>query len=208
VLFDLLYLDGESLLVLSYDERRRHLESLGLEKGKGGSWTVSPRFDGPGSDILGASREQGLEGVVAKKRDSPYLPGKRSPAWIKVKNVLMQEVVIGGWTPGEGHRRGRFGSLLLGVPGPTGLEYVGQVGTGFTDAVLDDLTSVLDDIGSDVNPFSTEVPAQYRKMTRWVEPRLVGEVSFSEWTGDGRMRHPSWRGIRSDKDAQDVRRES
>jgi bifunctional non-homologous end joining protein LigD len=208
VLFDLLYLDGESLLALSYDERRRRLESLGLEKGKGVSWTVSPRFDGPGSDILGASREQGLEGVLAKRRDSPYLPGKRSPAWIKVKNVLMQEVVIGGWTPGEGHRRGRFGSLLLGVPGPKGLEYVGQVGTGFTDAALGDLTSTLDEVGSEVNPFSTEVPSRYRKMARWVEPRLVGEVSFSEWTGDGRMRHPSWRGIRSDKNAQDVRRES
>jgi bifunctional non-homologous end joining protein LigD len=208
VLFDLLYLDGQSLLAQTYDDRRRRLESLGLDETKGTSWTVSPRFDGPGADILEASRQQSLEGVVAKRRDSSYLPGKRSPAWIKVKNILIQEAVIGGWTPGEGHRQGRFGSLLLGIPGRNGLEYVGQVGTGFTDAVLDDMVSTLSDIRSEANPFVTEVPAQYRKVAHWVEPTLVGEVSFSEWTGDGRMRHPAWRGIRIDKRADEVRRES
>jgi bifunctional non-homologous end joining protein LigD len=97
---------------------------------KGSSWTVSPRFAGPGSDILKASQDQGLEGVVAKRLDAPYLPGRRSSTWTKVKNILMQDVVIGGWTPGEGHRAGRFGSLLLGIPSDGGLQYVGQVGHG------------------------------------------------------------------------------
>jgi bifunctional non-homologous end joining protein LigD len=208
VIFDLLYLDGRSLMTDPYTERRRLLESLGLEKAKAGSWTLSPRFDGPGSDILRASQEQGLEGVLAKRRDSPYLPGKRSPTWTKVKNVRTQEVVIGGWTPGEGHREGRFGSLLLGIPTDAGLEYVGQVGTGFSEAVLDDLTATLRVLRSGKSPFATDVPRQYRKVATWVEPSLVGEVSFGEWTTDGRMRHPSWRGIRDDKEWREVRRES
>jgi len=208
VLFDLLYLDGESLLAQPYDERRRRLEALGLDKVKGGSWTLSPRFDGPGADILRASKEQGLEGVLAKRRDSPYLPGKRSPTWTKVKNVLTQEVVIGGWTPGEGHRQSRFGSLLLGIPGDGGLEYVGQVGTGFSDAALDELTATLRTLPSDVNPFASDVPRRYSTVATWVVPTLVGEVSFSEWTADRRMRHPSWRGLREDKAPDEVRRES
>jgi bifunctional non-homologous end joining protein LigD len=208
VLFDLLYLDGEMVIAQRYDERRQRLEALGLTSEPGSSWTLSPRFDGPGADILRASKEQGLEGVVAKRRDSPYLPGKRSPTWTKVKNIRTQEVVVGGWTPGEGHRRGRFGSLLLGIPSDGGLEYVGQVGTGFSDAVLDELTTTLDHLRHDVNPFTTDVPRQYRTVATWVEPALVGEVSFSEWTADGRMRHPSWRGLRDDKSPREVRRES
>jgi bifunctional non-homologous end joining protein LigD len=206
VLFDLLYLDGHSLVGLPYLERRRRLEALGLEKAAAGAWTLSPRFDGPGADIVRASQEQGLEGVLAKRLDSPYLAGKRSPTWTKVKNILMQEVVIGGWTPGAGHREGAFGSLLLGVPGDGGLEYVGQVGTGFSDGVLKDLTGALETLRTDASPFTTDVPRQYRTVATWVEPRLVGEVSFSEWTADRRLRHPSWRGLRSDISPDEVRR--
>lgn len=120
----------------------------------------------------------------------------------------MQEVVIGGWTPGQGHREDRFGSLLLGIPGEHGLQYVGQVGTGFNDAVLRDLTATFDGLASSSNPFSTEVPRPYRNVARWVRPTLVGEVSFGEWTVEGRMRHPSWRGLREDKTPEQVRRES
>ena len=138
VVFDLLYIDGRSLMGQPYEERRQHLEELGLDTSETGSWTLSPRFAGPGADILRASQDQGLEGILAKRLDGPYLPGKRSPTWTKVKNILMQEVVIGGWTPGEGHREGRFGSLLLGIPVDGGLDYVGQVGTGFSDATLKD----------------------------------------------------------------------
>ena len=206
ILFDLLYLDGASLLALPYEERRARLETLDLG-GPGSSWTLSPRFDGPGTDILRASRDQGLEGVLAKRRQSPYLPGKRSPTWIKVKNMRMQEVVIGGWTPGEGHRMTRFGSLLLGIPSESGLQYVGQVGTGFSDAVLDDLMSRLASLTVPASPFAGDVPRQYRTVATWVEPTLVGEVTFSEWTADGRMRQPSWRGLRDDKDPTEVRRE-
>ncbi len=148
VLFDLLYLDGQSLMGQPYAERRRRLEDLGLDTSDTGSWTLSPRFSGPGADILRASQEQGFEGILAKRLDGPYLAGKRSPTWTKVKNVLMQEVVIGGWTPGEGHREGRFGSLLLGIPTGDGLEYVGQVGTGFSDATLKDLTAILGRLSS------------------------------------------------------------
>jgi bifunctional non-homologous end joining protein LigD len=208
MIFDLLYLDGAMLIARPYIDRRHRLEALGLDKANGASWTLSPRFDGPGTDILTASKEQGLEGVVAKRLDSPYLPGKRSPTWIKVKNVRTQEVVVGGWTPGAGHRQGRFGSLLLGIPSEGGLQYVGQVGTGFTDAVLGDLTAALEALRSETNPFTTEVPRQYRNVAMWVKPKLVGEVSFSEWTTDGRMRHPSWRGTRDDKNPDEVRRES
>jgi bifunctional non-homologous end joining protein LigD len=208
VIFDLLYLDGELLLSLPYAERRRRLEALGLTPDRSGSWSVSPRFGGPGSDVLRASREQGLEGIVAKRLDSPYLPGKRSTSWTKIKNTRMQEVVVGGWTPGEGHRRGRVGSLLLGIPSDEGLRYVGQVGTGFSDAALADLAERLDGLASGDNPFSDAVPPRYRDAATWTVPTLVGEVSFSEWTKDGRMRHPSWRGLRADKDPREVRRES
>jgi bifunctional non-homologous end joining protein LigD len=206
VLFDLLYLDGHGLVALPYLERRRRLEALGLEKPTSGAWTVSPRFDGPGSDILQASRDQGLEGILAKRLDSPYLPGRRSPTWTKVKNVLMQDVIIGGWTPGSGHREGAFGSLLLGIPTDQGLEYVGQVGTGFSDAALKDLMSTLEALRTDASPFTTDVPRQYRTVATWVEPRLVGEVSFTEWTTDHRLRHPSWRGRRDDISPDQVRR--
>jgi bifunctional non-homologous end joining protein LigD len=208
VLFDLLYLDGHSLLAEPYAERRQQLENLGLVTSDTGSWTLSPRFAGPGADILRASQEQGLEGILAKRLDAPYLPGKRSPTWTKVKNILMQEVVIGGWTPGEGHRQGRFGSLLLGIPSEDGLEYVGQVGTGFSDATLKDLTATLGRLSSTTNPFGSDVPSRYRKVATWTKPTLVGEVNFSEWTADGRMRHPSWRGLRDDKGPGEVRRES
>lgn len=208
VIFDLLYADGRSVMAEPYEERRRRLEALGLDRAKGASWTLSPRFVGPGADILEASKSQGLEGVLAKRLDSPYLPGRRSPMWTKVKNILMQEVVIGGWTPGAGHRQGRFGSLLLGIPGDGGLEYVGQVGTGFSDAVLGDLMKALTGRRTKNSPFAGEVPRPYRQVATWTEPTLVGEVSFSEWTTEGRMRHPAWRGIRDDKRADEVRRES
>lgn len=205
VVFDLLYVNGSPLVDEPYAKRRQLLEAIGLERG--GSWTVSPRFDGPGADILGASEQQGLEGILAKRLDSPYRPGRRSRDWLKVKNVKTQEAVIGGFTPGQGRRANRIGSLLLGIPGDAGLAYVGQVGTGFTEEALDDLARRLAPLEADRSPFAGEVPSRYRKGARWTRPELVGEVRYGEWTSDGRLRHPSWRGLREDKHPEEVVRE-
>ena len=205
LVFDLLHLDGSSLVGAPYDERRAALESLDLA---GDRWAVPPAFDGQGAEALAASQAQGLEGVLAKRHDSVYLPGRRSPHWVKVKHVRMQEVVVGGWSPGAGRREGGIGSLLLGVPDQDGrLVYAGHVGTGFSDRVLADLGTRLRAAERSTSPFADEVPRAHAKDAHWVTPRLVGEVTFSEWTRDGRMRHPSWRGLRPDKDPQDVRRE-
>ncbi len=206
LVFDLLHVDGTSLVGAPYDERRSALEELDLA---GDRWAVPPAFDGQGAEALAASKAQGLEGVLAKRHDSVYLPGRRSPYWIKVKHVRMQEVVVGGWSPGAGRRQGGIGSLLLGVPDQDGrLVYAGHVGTGFSDRVLADLGTRLRAAERSTSPFAEEVPRAHAKDAHWVTPRLVGEVTFSEWTRDGMMRHPSWRGLRPDKDPQDVRRES
>ncbi|HSR24401.1 MAG TPA: non-homologous end-joining DNA ligase, partial [Candidatus Eisenbacteria bacterium] len=201
--FDVLYLDGESLLGRTYDERRAVLESLGLD---GPHWATPPAFEGDGEAARRASREQGLEGVLAKRRDSAYEPGRRSRSWVKVKHFLTQEVVIGGWKPGEGRRSGGIGSLLLGVhDAETGeLRYAGHVGTGFTVRMLDDLERRLARMGRKTPPFTDEVPRAQARDARWVTPALVGEVAFAEWTRDGRLRHPSWQGLRPDKSAGEV----
>ena len=203
--FDVLHLDGRSLLDEPYTERRRVLESLELS---GPSWQTPPHFEGSGDAILAASKEQGLEGVLAKRLDSRYYAGKRSDCWLKVKNLRTQEVVIGGWKPGEGRRKGAIGSLLLGVPGDGGLDYVGHVGTGFTDAMLRELEALLEPLTRTDPPFATAIPRPHAKDAQWVEPEVVGEVAFGEWTKAGILRHPAWRGLRPDKNAADVVRES
>jgi bifunctional non-homologous end joining protein LigD len=206
LVFDLLYLDGRSLLDTPYAERRELLDDLKLS---GDSWQTPPWFAGNGKAVFAASKEQHLEGVVMKRLDSTYSPGRRSKSWLKLKNQLMQEVVIAGWKPGEGHRQGTLGALLLGVPNDDGeLVYVGNVGTGFTDAALKSLTSDLKPLATTESPFATPVPRVQGRDAQWVQPILVGEVTFSEWTGDGRLRHPSWRGLRPDKGPSEVRRES
>jgi bifunctional non-homologous end joining protein LigD len=202
--FDVLYLDGRHTVTLPYSERRDLLEQLGI---RGPHWDVPPAFAGGGADVLAASREQGLEGVLAKRLTSGYEPGRRSRDWVKVKNVLTQEVVVAGWRPGQGSRAGTIGSLLLGVPGPRGLEFAGQVGTGFSRETLEDLRRRLARLGRTTSPFADPVPARLARDARWVTPRLVGEVQFAEWTRDGRLRHPSWRGLREDKSADEVVRE-
>jgi bifunctional non-homologous end joining protein LigD len=208
--FDVLYLDGESLLEASYSRRREVLESLALS---GPSWTVPPSLPGPGADVLAASKAQGLEGVVAKRLSSAYLAGKRSDCWLKVKNIRTQSCVIGGWKPGEGNREGRIGSLLLGVYDDVGvLHYAGHVGTGFSQQTLKDLGGRLAAIERPSSPFATTpsseaVPREHSRGAHWVAPTLVCEVAFTEWTKDGRLRHPSYQGLRADIDPKDVRRE-
>jgi bifunctional non-homologous end joining protein LigD len=204
LVFDVLHLDGASTLDLPYDERRALLEGLDLA---GPHWLVPPAFEGCGADAVRTSVTQGLEGVIAKRRDAPYTPGQRSKAWVKVKNVRTQEVVIGGWKPGAGWREGGIGSLLLGIPGDAGLEFVGHVGTGFTVKMLQDLQARLRPLERRTPPFSDEVPRAQARDARWVTPKLVGEVTYGEWTRDGRLRHPVWRGLRPDKAPGDVRLE-
>jgi bifunctional non-homologous end joining protein LigD len=203
--FDLLHLDGHSTLSLPYEDRRRLLESLELQ---GPSWRTPPAWYSDGASVLAAAGEQGLEGIVAKRRDSPYLPGRRSESWVKVKHLRTQEVVIGGWKPGSGRRGGVLGSILLGIPTEQGLHYVGKVGTGFTDEALVELTRRLTALERADSPFVDRVPTVDARDAHWVEPGVVGEVRFGEWTRDGRLRHPAWRGIRDDKTPSDVVRES
>ena len=178
-IFDLLYLDGHLTIGLPYRQRRELLESLDL---RGSHWDTPPYAEGGGAKALAASKEQGLEGIVAKRLDSGYEPGRRSRAWIKVKHANTQEVVIGGWKPGKGRRAGTIGSLLLGIPGPDGLAYVGQVGTGFTREMLDDLRRKLAPLERKTPPFVGELPTRDTEAAHWVTPKLVGEVQFSEWT--------------------------
>ncbi len=205
LVFDLVHLDGRSLLDLPYTQRRELLDSLELA---GRSWQTPPVFAGDGAGAVRASRQQGLEGVLAKRLDSRYTPGRRTRDWIKVKNVRTQEVIIGGWRPGKGRRAGTIGSLLLGLPSDAGLRYVGQVGTGFTDAALDEMSGRLGRLARKTSPFSPDVPRADARDARWVRPVLVGEVAFGEWTADDRLRHPSWRGLRPDKAPGEVVRES
>jgi len=205
LVFDVLFLEGRSTIDLAYTERRRLLDTLPLD---GPHLNAPPWFEGGGGDVLRAAIDQGLEGVVAKRLASTYQPGRRSPDWIKVKHVRTQEVVVGGWAPGQGRRSSTMGALLLGVPGSDGLTYVGRVGTGFSDETLADLTSTLRELERETSPFAAPIPPRQAAGAHWVEPRLVGEVSFSEWTHEGRLRQPVWRGLRPDKSVADVQREA
>jgi bifunctional non-homologous end joining protein LigD len=200
LIFDLLHFEGRSLLRLTFAERRALLEKLGL---RGHNWYTSPSYPAAGAAVLAASREQGLEGVIAKRLDSRYQPG-RSTAWIKITDVRPQEVVIGGWRPGEGRREGVIGALLLGVPEDGGLRFVGSVGTGFSDTDLETLTETLQPLTRKTSPFNGRLPPERARGARWVRPELVGEVVFRIWTPDGRMRAPVWRGLRPDKTPDEV----
>jgi len=203
-LFDLLYHGQDSLLGLPYTERRARLEELELD---GGPVRTPPWYRDDADAVLTASLRHGLEGVVGKPLASRYHPGGRRD-WIKIKNIRHQEVIICGWNPGEGSRANTIGSLLLGVYDDGRLAYAGNVGTGFTEAMLAGLIRQLAPLQRETSPFATPVPPRYARGAHWVEPRLVGEVAFAEWTADGSMRHPSWRGLRADKKPSDVYREA
>jgi bifunctional non-homologous end joining protein LigD len=205
IIFDLLWLDGHSLMELSYVERRARLAEL--ELGDGERWRVPDYVTGHGAELLKATEKQGLEGVIAKRLDSPYEPGRRSPSWLKIKNVERQEVVIGGWVPGDGKRRDRIGALLIGVYDDTGqLRHVGRVGTGFTEAELDRLADLLRPLEVTDSPFAPGGPKIPRTAV-FAEPKLVADVEFREWTEGGQLRAPSYKGLRDDKPAELVVRE-
>ncbi|SON60939.1 Multifunctional non-homologous end joining DNA repair protein LigD [Mycobacterium simulans] len=201
--FDLLYLDGRSLLRARYQDRRKLLETLG----SAGDLIVPELAPGDGTEALEYSRKHGWEGVVAKRRDSSYQPGRRSASWIKDKHWNTQEVVIGGWRVGEGGRSSGIGALLMGIPGPDGLQFAGRVGTGFTERDLANLKKTLAPLHTDESPFGASLPANETKGVTFVKPTLVGEVRYSEWTPDNRLRQSSWRGLRPDKKPSEVVRE-
>ena len=152
-----------------------------------------------------------MEGEMAERRTSPYLPGKRSGDWIKTKPERTQEVVIGGWTQGEGSRKRAFGALVLGIPSGAGgarpLTFVGKVGTGFNEAARRELLAAMRHLKRSTPPFDPAPPSDVGRAATWVRPVIVGEVSFREWTAIGHLRHPVWRGLRADKSADGVVRE-
>jgi bifunctional non-homologous end joining protein LigD len=205
IIFDLLWLDGHSLMDLPYTERRARLAEL--ELGDNGRWRVPDYVAGHGQQLLSATDQQGLEGVIAKRLDSPYEPGRRTPCWLKIKNVDRQEVVVGGWVPGDGKRRDRIGALLVGVREDDGsLRHVGRVGTGFTEAELDRLADRLRPLEREDSPFAPGGPKIPRGAV-FADPELVAEVEFREWTDGGQLRAPSYKGLRDDKPAELVVRE-
>ncbi|MEA2211316.1 MAG: bifunctional non-ous end joining protein LigD [Solirubrobacteraceae bacterium] len=203
VIFDLLYLDGHDVMAQPYGERRAALE--GLELG-GPAWRVPAAHAGQGRALLSATESQGLEGVVAKRLDSRYEPGRRNGAWLKIKHTRRQELVVGGWLPGEGRRRNRIGALLMGYQAEDGrLRFAGRVGTGFTERTLEQLGSVLAPLETSASPF--DPPPKLPRNAVFVRPELVAEVEFREWTSEGVMRAPSFKGLRGDKPAAEVIRE-
>src|SRR5215216_390612 len=205
VIFDLLWLEGHSTLSLPYRELRKLLDELGPQ---GQSWQTPAAHEGDGTALRDATRRLGLEGVVAKRLDSVYEAGRRSRAWLKVKNHNSQDFVIGGWVPGKGARSTSLGALLIGCYESTEpdarLRYAGRVGTGLTDNELRRLVGLLEPLRRETSPFT---PAPRVKDAVFVEPELVAEVRFTEWTRAGVVRAPAYQGLRDDRDPRDVVRE-
>jgi bifunctional non-homologous end joining protein LigD len=203
VIFDLLWLDGHSVMGLTYAERRELLGELRLT---GASWQTPEYVTGEGAALLEASLAQRLEGAVAKRLDSTYQPGARARGWVKVKGTGRQEFVVGGWMPGKGKRSGTIGALLLGVyDADGGLRYVGRVGSGLNERELERLSALLGAHERGDSPFTAgERPPREAIFS---DPRLVAEVKFAHWTPDGSLRAPVYEGLRGDKDAAEVVRE-
>src|SRR6201996_1480168 len=204
-IFDLLYLDGHSLMARPYEERRARLDDLGLG---GPAWRVPAAHPGRGAALLEATRAQGLEGIVAKRLDSRYEPGRRTGAWLKIKHTYRQELIICGWLPGEGRGTNRIGALLMGYraqPPHAALRYAGRVGTGFTERTLAELARRLEPLRTDSSPY--DVAPKLPRNAVFVRPELVAEIEFREWTGEGVMRAPSFKGLRDDTPAAGVVRE-
>jgi bifunctional non-homologous end joining protein LigD len=222
--FDLLWLDGRSLTAEPYERRRELLAELGFD---GPNWQAPRHHVGDGEALLDVVRERGLEGVVAKRLDSVYRPGRRTADWVKVQNRRRQELVIGGYLPGEGERSRRVSSLLVGywdatpeeaarLGRPQRLVYAGGVGTGFTQARLEELTGLLAPLRRDSSPFEAgwDPELKYKARARergglvWVEPVVVCEVEFLRWTHEDTLRAASFKGLREDKDPREVIREA
>jgi bifunctional non-homologous end joining protein LigD len=212
MVFDLLHLDGHCVRDLPYTQRRELLEGLGLD---GPRWRTPRYRHGGGADLLEAARRQGLEGIVAKRCDSPYRPGKRTGEWIKTRVWRRQEFVIGGYIPGEGRRANRVGSLLVGYyderrselakGGRQQFRFAGGVGSGLGEKQIDFLTKELRAREIPTSPFEVGKPTGPKARTAvWCKPELVCEVSWTEWTNEGTLRQPAFKGMRDDKDPREV----
>ena len=212
--FDLLHLNGADTMGLAYEQRRALLAKLELD---GARWQAPAHHVGDGKALLEVARRQNLEGIVGKRLDSCYHPGRRTGEWVRVRNRPGQELVIGGWTPGEGARAGSFGALLVGYfdatpeqaaerGEPAKLMYAGGVGTGYTDRELARLKKLLNARKRETSPFepSKAIP---KKGALFCEPELVCEVEYTEWTKENTLRQPAYKGLREDKPAHDVVRE-
>jgi bifunctional non-homologous end joining protein LigD len=206
--FDLLAEDDDDLMRLALEQRKARLQQLlSRPRRRAGVIRYSDHVVGGGRAFFALACERGLEGIISKRRDKPYLPG-RGTTWVKTKCLQRQELVIGGFTDPEGSRQG-IGALLVGHYAGSQLIYAGKVGTGYTHAMLLELRKRLTPIERATSPFSPEPPRAWTGASRhWVAPELVAEVAFSEWTHDGRLRHPSFQGLRFDKPARDVVREA
>jgi len=204
VVFDVLSIDGRDTMGLPYEDRKRLLEQL---VDPGGHWIVPAHHVGGGEVLLQAARDRSLEGIVAKRLGSTYQPGKRSPAWRKVKVRREQELVIGGWTKGTGNREDVFGAVLVGYYEDGALRYGGAVGSGFDRRLLESLQRTFAELVTAQCPFDPPPPAPVRRTARWVRPELVVQVAFAEWTFDGVVRQASFLGLRDDKDPREVIRE-
>jgi bifunctional non-homologous end joining protein LigD len=204
--FDVLELEGEPLVDLPLVDRRKRLEQLLDRRNK--TVRLSERFD-DGRSLYDAAKQQGLEGVVAKRLDSRYAVGRRTRDWLKIKTHHEQEFIVAGYTKGTGRRASSFGSLVLAYYSGGELVYAGNVGTGFNSKEIDKLLDALRPLRRSTPPFREvpKMPKVRKSDVIWVEPKLVVEVEFAEWTHDGRLRAPSYKGIREDKAAEEVRRE-
>jgi len=205
--FDLLHLDGRDLRPSPIEERKEELRKL-LGRGKSGTIRYATHVVGNGEAFFRHATELGLEGMVSKRRGSPYRPG-RNTDWLKTKVLRRQEFVIGGFTLPEGARQG-VGAILIGYYEDRHLRWAGKVGTGigWNATFLGKLRKRFDALVTDTSPFHPPVSDSWlRKNARWLRPELVAEVAFLEWTPDGRLRHPSMQGLREDKLAKDVVRE-
>ena len=190
--FDVLSVDGHDTIGMEYEQRRELVGGL-VEAGP--NWMVPAHRIGDGAALVAATVERGLEGVMAKRLGSTYIPGKRSPNWRKVKNRHTVEVVIGGYKLGTGNRGSTFGALLVGVPEGDGLRFAGGVGTGFNQRTLDELSAHLADLRTDACPFLSLPPREYSREAIWVEPVLRATVEIAEFTNEGYVRHSSFTGL-------------
>lgn len=201
--FDLLRLYGVDLMGRVWRDRRATLERLELADSR---WQTPPVFT-DGRALHVATREQGLEGTVSKRVDSAYLPGQRSPHWLKAPHRSSMSVVIGGWRPeSTGMVAGRLGAVLVGVPGPGGLRYLGRVGSGLAGRTGQALMRDLAPLAASESPFGTQVPKEDSSGAHWVHPVLVADVQSLGLGAQGRLRQPAYKGLRDDLTPGDVDR--